>query len=389
MTQLYFPRRYIWIADKNGSAHLTTFFLAFVAAAAVSLALVLTKRWHMSFTSDHFNGAQKFHAQATPRVGGIAIAAGLLAALFSETVALSVVGPLLLAAALPFASGLYEDLSSNGGVKRRLFFMVSGGLIFCMLTGQWVRYVDVPGLDALLALPVLGMVFTIFALTGATNAINIIDGFNGLAGGVALLILSALCVIADQVGDGALLMGQLAFMGAIAGFFLVNFPTGKLFLGDGGAYVVGFLLGIYAVLLPMRNPDVSPWVALVACGYPLLEVLFSIHRKATREGYSPTEPDGVHLHMLVYRRITRHRFKHWRPAYRNAATSPFLWLFASGPALGAVLFYDSTPALMATLGLSAVAYALIYRRLTRFRWIPSRARLSAPLQAPHAAQRSA
>lgn len=151
-----------------------------------------------------------------------------------------------------------------------------------------------------------------------------------------------------------------------------------LVLGDGGAYLVGFLLGIYAVLLPMRNPDVSPWVALVACGYPLLEVLFSIHGKATREGYSPTEPDRVHLHMLVYRRITRHRYKHWRAAYRNAATSPFLWVFASGPAAGAVLFYDSTPALMATLGLSAVAYTLIYRRLTGFRWIPSRARLSAP-----------
>lgn len=358
-------------------------------AALVSALLVVTKAWHMRFTSDHFEGAQKFHAKATPRVGGVGIALGLLGALAAGEITLSVAAPLLLAAALPFGVGLYEDLSSNGGVKRRLFFMVSGGLVFCMLTGQWIRAVDVPGLDALLAMPMVGMVFTIFALTGATNAINIIDGFNGLAGGVALIILSALCVIADQVGDGALLVAQLGFMGAIAGFLLVNFPSGKIFLGDGGAYLLGFLLGIFAVLLPMRNPDVSPWVALVACAYPLLEVLFSIHRKASRDGYSPTEPDGVHLHMLVYRRITRHRFKDWGPAYRNAATSPFLWAFASGPAAGAVLFYDSTALLMVTLALSAIAYGLIYRRLTQFRWLPAKARLRTPLQAPHAAQRSA
>lgn len=333
----------------------------------------------MTLSADHFQGAQKFHKKATPRVGGVAIVFGVLAALLVSSAPPAVLFPVLMASSLPFAVGLYEDLSNNGGVKRRLFFMVGGSALFCMLTGQWIRYVDVPMLDGFLALPALGVGFTVFALTGATNAINIIDGFNGLASGVALILLGALGIIANGVGDGALLVALLSTMGAIAGFMIVNFPKGKMFLGDGGAYLLGFLLGAFAVLLPMRNPDVSPWVALVVCAYPLLEVLFSIHRKASRDGYSPMEPDGVHLHMLVYRRITRHRFKNWRPAYRNAATSPFLWAFSSAPALAAILWYDSTLLLMLSLGASAVAYALIYRRLTQFRWLP----LRLPLQAPH------
>lgn len=361
------------------------FVTAFLVAATASALLVFTKRWHMRFSADHFEGAQKFHAKATPRIGGLAIALGLAAAWVTGEAPTAVLGPLLLAGALPFGVGLTEDITNNGGVKRRLFFIAGGGLLFCVLADQWVRYVGLAGLDTLLALPVVGMAFTVFALTGAANALNIIDGFNGLAGGVAVLILGALAIIAQDVGDGALTMVLLGIMGAIAGFLLLNFPKGKIFLGDGGAYLVGFLLGACAILLPMRNPDVSPWVALVACAYPLLEVLFSVYRKSKREGYSPTQPDGVHLHMLVYRRISRHRFRHAPAAYRNAATSPFLWAYASGPALGAVLFYDRQPLLMATLVLSALAYGLIYRRLTRFRWLPRTARTMLPLQAPHGA----
>jgi hypothetical protein len=131
---------------------------------------------------------------------------------------------------------------------------------------------------------------------------------------------------------------------------------------------VGFLLGVFAILLPMRNPEVSPWVALVACAYPFLEFAFSFQRKTRREGYSPTKPDGVHLHMLVYKRITARRLRHWRPAYRNAATSPFLWAFAAGPALYAVVFWNNTFALIIGLGLTTLAYRLIYRRLALFRW---------------------
>jgi UDP-N-acetylmuramyl pentapeptide phosphotransferase/UDP-N-acetylglucosamine-1-phosphate transferase len=367
---------------------LLAFFTAFLVATAASAFLVWSKRWHMRFSADHFEGAQKFHARATPRIGGLAIAFGLGAAFLTGEAPAAVLGPLLIAGALPFAVGLTEDITNNGGVKRRLFFIAGGGLLFCVLADQWVRYVGLASIDPLLATPALGMAFTVFALTGAANAINIIDGFNGLAGGVSFLILAALAIIADQVGDGALMMVLLGFMGAIAGFLVLNFPRGKLFLGDGGAYLVGFLVGACAILLPMRNPDVSPWVALVVCAYPLLEVLFSVYRKSKREGYSPTQPDGVHLHMLVYRRITRHRLKHASAATRNAATSPFLWAYAAGPALGAVLFYDNQALLMATLGLSAVAYGLIYRRLTRFRWLPRSARAVLPLQAPHGAATS-
>lgn len=347
---------------------MTSFLLAAVVSASVSVGLVLTKRWHLSLSADASAGIQKFHTTITPRVGGLGISLGVVAAFWLFDSSSGLVLPLLITGAFPFLIGLYEDITGHGGVMRRLLITLLGSALFCLWTSIWVRYVDVPFVDDVLAVPLVGVVFTVLAISTCSNAVNMIDGFNGLAGGATLVMLGSLAWVAQLAGDAELLSLLLAFMGAVFGFLIVNFPCGKIFLGDGGAYLVGFLLGVFAILLPMRNAEVSPWVALVACAYPFLEFAFSFHRKTKREGYSPTKPDGVHLHMLVYKRITARRLRHSRPAYRNAATSPFLWAFAAGPALLAVVFWNDTPALITVLVLTTLAYRLIYRRLALFRW---------------------
>ena len=86
---------------------------------------------------------------------------------------------------------------------------------------------------------------------------------------------------------------------------MVNFPLGKIFLGDGGAYFAGFLLAGLGVLLPMRNPETSAWTAILICAYPVIETLASMRRKARRDGHSVGQPDRVHFHMLAHRRYAR------------------------------------------------------------------------------------
>jgi UDP-N-acetylmuramyl pentapeptide phosphotransferase/UDP-N-acetylglucosamine-1-phosphate transferase len=335
---------------------------------AVSLLLCLTQRWHGHLSLDDTHGVQKFHAVPTPRVGGLALLAGLVAAWAVAPAPLArVLGPMLLASSVAFGAGFLEDLTKRVGVRERLLATMVSGVIAAMLTGVHLDHVAVWGLDSLLAWAPAGILFTAFSVAGVANAINIIDGFHGLAGGALLIALGAMGWIAWQVGDGVVFHLCLTLGVLTTAFLLVNFPYGKLFLGDGGAYMMGFLLGWTAVLLAMRNPGVSVWAPLLCCGYPVLETLFSMARRRAR-ACQTGQPDRLHLHSLIHLRLSRRRLKHWSPTLRNAAVSPLVWSYALLPAVLAVLFYDDTPALMAGFLFSALVYACWYTRLTHFRW---------------------
>src|SRR5258708_21336903 len=97
-----------------------------------------------------------------------------------------------------------------------------------------------------------------FAVGGVANSINIIDGYNGLAAGHAVIVLAAMAWVSALVGDDFLFISTLAMIGALLGFLAWNYPEGKIFLGDGGAYLLGFWLAENSVLLAVLPPDGSP-----------------------------------------------------------------------------------------------------------------------------------
>src|SRR4029450_979221 len=99
-------------------------------------------------------------------------------------------------------------------------------------------------------------------------------GFNGLAAGSVAIMLGAMGLIAYSVGDAQLATVSFVLAAGALGFGAVNWPFGKIFLGDGGAYFLGFLLAWVAVLLPMRSPHVNAWATMLVCAYPVLEVGF-------------------------------------------------------------------------------------------------------------------
>jgi UDP-N-acetylmuramyl pentapeptide phosphotransferase/UDP-N-acetylglucosamine-1-phosphate transferase len=198
------------------------------------------------------------------------------------------------------------------------------------------------------------------------NAINIIDGFHGLASGTTMIALIALGAISIQADDPQLAMACFLVAAAIGGFWLVNYPWGKLFMGDGGAYFAGFALAWFAVLLPVRNPEVSVWAGLLVCAYPVIEVLYSVVRRA-RKRQSPGAPDSGHLHSLIKVKLIRPKLTSigLDKSVRNAAVSPIVWAFSSLPALGATAMFDRpVPLAVGILG-CAVLYHLFYRYLER------------------------
>lgn len=348
-------------------------FLSVSAVAFLACTLlVLTQQWHGGFSLDReLKGAQKFHEAPVPRVGGVGVALGLGAGVLVGFMIHSRTHPTafsLLVASLPvFAAGIVEDLTKNVSARRRLaasFF--SAGIAAYSLGAQLSR-VDVPLLDSLLMVAPVGFLFTCFAVAGMTNAVNIIDGFNGLASGTVALMLGGIAGIAWHLGD--IVLVKLCFWGiaALLGFMLVNFPFGKIFMGDGGAYLAGFWVAECAILLLSRHPDVSTWTVLLCVLYPVWETLFSIWRKSIHRKTGAGKPDRVHFHMLVYRRLASMRLGRSAPQWRkHAMTSAMIWSLPAACAIAANLAVRSSDAtLISIIGVLFFAwfYGAWYRRM--------------------------
>jgi UDP-N-acetylmuramyl pentapeptide phosphotransferase/UDP-N-acetylglucosamine-1-phosphate transferase len=346
--------------------------ISFIACALIIR--ISRTRGGMSWDDDRLGGVQKFHAFAVPRVGGIAVALALAALglwLFAGVPTLSVPFWLLLAGGAPaLLTGLAEDVTKRVGVLTRLVAtMVSGALAFFWL-GAEVRRVDIPLLDGLLLYNAASLMLTSMAVGGLANAMNIIDGYNGLAAVVASAMFLSLAYVGLQVGDPLVVASALASAGALVGFLVWNWPRGLIFLGDGGAYFVGYLLAVLVILLVVRHPEVSAWYALVLFVYPVFETVFSIWRRRIVRGASPGLPDGLHLHTLIFRRMVRWAVGRKEAAsltLRNSLTAPYLWALSSFAVLPASLLWRHTLALQIVAGLFCVLYLWLYARLVRFR----------------------
>jgi len=348
---------------------------AFLVSLVITMLLVRFNALHGRFSFDHqTTGAQKYHDRPVPRIGGVSIVIAMLAvmvlAIFREP-GLGYEPLVLLAVAMPaFLGGLAEDLTKKVRVLSRLAFAMISGMAAYYFLGATLDRLNIIGIDWLLQFGPISFVVTAFAIAGAANAINIIDGYNGLAAVVSVMIFAGFAYVSYYVGDRLILTVSVGMMGSIVGFLVWNYPRGLIFLGDGGAYFIGFMIGVLSVLMLARHPNVSAWFPLLLCIYPVFETLFSMYRKKLLRGQSPGVPDGVHLHMLIYKRLVRWAvgstdIKH--RTQRNAMTSPYLWLLSSFAVLPAVLFWQNEYLLMLFVALFSILYVVLYRRLVLFR----------------------
>ena len=324
---------------------------------------------------DGLVGIQKNHNKPTPRIGGVSVFAGVMAAYWvAQPERAAILGTLVLAGLPAFVFGLAEDVTKKVGVMARLLATMASGVLGWALTGVSLSSVDIPLVDSLLSLTLVSVVFTAFAVGGVANAVNIIDGFNGLASGFVVIAFIGLALVAAVVGDVNLAFACLAIAMAMLGFWLVNWPWGHLFLGDGGSYFGGFALAWSAVLLIERNPGVSAFVPLLICIHPVTEVLFSIYRRRMAQ-VNPGHPDRLHLHTLIMRRVVKPILTRIYPdepkmvnRMRNSITGLVLAAGTVPVVLLALFVVHST--LLAALSCLAFAlgYVALYARLIRFRW---------------------
>lgn len=330
--------------------------------------LLLSKRWHGRFSLDQAIGVQKNHTKPTPRIGGLAIVLGLAVAWNqANAAAQQLLTPLLVASLPAFVLGLAEDVTKRVGVMARLLATMASGLLAWWMTGYAISGVDIWGVDWILRYTLVSVIFTVFAIGGVANSINIIDGFNGLASSMSTLAFVGYAMIAIQVGDSTLAGVALVLAACVGGFFWLNWPFGKLFLGDGGAYFVGFALAWVAVLLIERNHSVSAFAVLLVCAHPVIEVLFSIYRRKIRK-HHPGMPDSLHLHSLVKRRYVSRWFGQYSHLARNSITGVLIGSITLITVMAANLSYASASISALLLLWVCLAYVAVYARMVRHHW---------------------
>jgi UDP-N-acetylmuramyl pentapeptide phosphotransferase/UDP-N-acetylglucosamine-1-phosphate transferase len=355
-----------------------SFLVSFIASALLTLLVIKEAKLHGPALDSDFGGVQKNHAHSVARIGGLsiffAVALAACISIWRVPAMTSWMVSLMACAFIAFAGGIVEDYTGKVSAMRRLLLTMAAALLAYFLLDARLDRIDWPfsvwPLYIWLALPI-----SVLAVAGIANAINIIDGFNGLASVVTICMLLSLGYVALQVNDMFVLVAALMVAGATAGFLIWNYPVGLIFLGDGGAYFIGFMLGELALLLVVRNPQVSTWYAALLLIYPAFETLFSAYRRMFVRGKSPTMPDGIHLHSLIFRRIVQWAVgrKEGRALLRrNSLTSPYLWMFSLMAVIPATMFWRHTWVLMVFCLLFMTSYIWLYVRIVRFkapRWM--------------------
>jgi len=328
---------------------------------------------HISGDHDHLS-PQKFHINSVCRIGGLAILlslilGGVLKYFLNESESIEIL--ILAIASLPaFLVGFAEDTTKRAGIRIRFLGICISSILVGLFFNTWVESVGIEIFDFIFLVPLIPVVFTVFAICGLTNAYNIIDGFNGLASMVAILTLISLCYVGFKCNDSLIVILTLVPIGAILGFFFWNYPKGLIFLGDGGAYLIGFWIAFVSIFIVTRNHSVSPFYALLVNAYPVVETIFTIWRRSFHKNKNPSLADDMHLHTLIYRRAITWDEKDKGKIVSNVAnarTSPYLWLLASAGIIPASLFWNFSPILITFFVIFCFLYLLCFLSIIKFK----------------------
>ena len=326
------------------------------------------------FGVDKETGIQKFHTRPTSRLGGVGIALGILCGVWvtaSYFPSDALLGVWLILASLPvFFGGVLEDLTHRVTPRLRLVLacISSGCVYFVFRVG--VTRTDIELLDYFLQIPGAAFLLTMLVVAGFINSVNIIDGFHGLASGTVIIMLCGLGMLAIITNDWLVLRLCLLVALATLGFAILNWPFGKIFLGDGGAYFLGLWVVVLGLLLPHRTTSISPMSPVLVGVYPLLETLFSMYRRKFVRSHPINHPDALHLHTLIYRRLILNPATDISDSDKNIANAKvavIVWGFAFVPIVCACLFYSQTRVLLLLIIFFAYAYFMFYKLLVTFK----------------------
>ena len=283
------------------------YFWAFAVALLVSMivmpAVILLAQRTGAMDAPN---ARKVHKKPIPRIGGLGIYAGFMAAIifvavkfgldgeqFKETVGLIVSGSLIV------ALGLLDDYK-NLPAKVKLAGQILAAAVLVLIFDVRIDFITDPFGEYIyldnFPIPYLAVPVTMFWLVGLTNTVNLIDGLDGLAAGVASIASFTIMLIALEQNFVLVAVLTAALAGAAVGFLKYNFNPAEIFMGDTGSMFLGFMLAGISVTGAVKSvAAIALVVPIFALGLPILDTTFAIVRRI-RGGVPIFKPDKGHLH---------------------------------------------------------------------------------------------
>jgi len=291
-----------------------TGIMCFVTAFVVAMLLMpflikIINRFQLFDVPDN----RKEHVQPIPTMGGIVVCIAMAVACllwfnFSRdnfTIAF------FFSIGVLFILGILDD-RHNISVSNKFIIQLAAATLIAF---SGMRITHFNGLLGIYGLPVLiQYILTILAIAGITNAFNLIDGIDGLAGGLGFMSLSILGLFLTLSGDASTAIVAFAFAGGLLGFLYYNFNPARIFMGDTGSLVLGFIISVLCIRLLQLNigtPNaILPHAPVFVSGIVLIPVFDTLRVFGLRmwKGKSPFSPDKSHIHHLLTNNGWSHSF---------------------------------------------------------------------------------
>lgn len=285
----------------------------------ISLSLPAVLSCFLSFFLMKFSALQKnfnhiddrdFKEKKIPRIGGIAIVISLIISLLFMRIAFSPIfidieedtsySLLSLAVLIVFALGIYDDIKGAEAVKKFLLQIIAAILIY--FAGFKIAEISVPFIGTKsLGFDFLSFLLTILWVVGVTNAVNIMDGLDGLAVGVSFFAALSMGVLAFMSAQYHIVVMIAVLLGAMIGFYPFNFPRARIYLGDSGSMVIGFLLAVLSISGTHRKVSLAMalMIPIIILFLPILETVVTIARRVyRRQNIFTGDTDHFHYRFL-------------------------------------------------------------------------------------------
>lgn len=292
----------------NNYIFLTAFAFALAFAITVIAIPAVIKVAELKHLFDEPDQDRKKHSRKTPTLGGIAIFAGVIIAfsLLKDFRNLLDVKYLVPALIVIFFAGIKDDILVLTPIKKLLAQFISAFLI--VFLGN-IKINSFYGMFGLQEMPGwIAVIFTILAIITIINCYNLIDGADGLAGSLGMLSAVTFGIWFGLIDHWSLAFLSFALAGSLFGFLFFNWQPAKIFMGDTGAMLVGFILAVLSIHFIELNKALSisqeywihasPAVAIGIMSIPIFDMIRVFGVRVLKRK-SPFNPDRIHLHHLL------------------------------------------------------------------------------------------
>ena len=311
-----------------------------------------------------YQGIQRVHEGEVPRIGGLISVIGIFLywMICLHGKAMPFVEALLISSIPLILISIKEDFFHNTRASSRLLMMfLSCFLFFCLYDINFPQ-IEFPGLGPLIDNSIfMSWLFFAFCVVVIINGNNLIDGTNGLMPMSIIMQCLSLFYVCYEAQDTINMIRLIYIFIPMVIFLIFNYPWGKVFMGDLGAYFFGFFISLLTIIIFGEHPELPTWGAVIILFYPALELLFSVCRKVLK-GYNPMRPDSDHLHLKMYYFLKQEGIE---PIVTNMMVMPCLGLIWAMPFIIFVWVYKSLILTIIALVLMVLIYCYFYWALLK------------------------